>query len=52
MMLKFYCLRCQREVNPIMGKIVHPHLGIIDARVCPMCLKPVTIKENWEKVPA
>lgn len=46
----YWCDKCRGFVSPIRGKIEHPHLGTVDAYVCPKCLKPVSLKEDDGKL--
>ena len=48
-MVKYYCLQCKKETNPVRGTFFHPHRGVEDGKVCPQCRKPVQVLTNEDK---
>ena len=42
---RYYCSKCKMMVMPIDGVFEHPHLGTRGGKVCPVCKKPVYIKD-------
>lgn len=49
--IKYYCVKCDREVPPVEGRFHHPDHGDIRGKICPNCQKPVMVKSDKE-VPA
>ena len=46
----YFCVFCKKEVEPVLWKFRHPHLGIVEGKICRVCEKPVMLLEEKEKV--
>jgi len=44
--MKYYCIHCKKEVEPIEGTFLHPDLGRREGLLCPYCKKPIMVKEE------
>ena len=47
--MTYYCVRCLKDVEPADGRFLHPNLGVRYGKVCPVCWKPVMVKDNSDK---